>query len=190
MAAKGKQVANSTLDQSTDLISTFIQSTDNEYFGPNTLNIPSVHTSTFFQNTDLQSGSTADPLGNTDDLNDPNMPELSDSEDELNQDGIFTSSSYDDELDITNLESVDDVPPTPSLKAVKDHPSSQIIGDKSTGVQTRSRVKGTSSQHQAFLSFMYKQNRTNHKDHQTCLFACFISQEEPKKVSQALADEN
>ncbi|GJQ98815.1 hypothetical protein Tco_0521800 [Tanacetum coccineum] len=34
------------------------------------------------------------------------------------------------------------------------------------------------------------QNRTNHKDQQTCLFACFLSQEEPKKVSQALADES
>ncbi|GKG38354.1 hypothetical protein Tco_0460066, partial [Tanacetum coccineum] len=32
--------------------------------------------------------------------------------------------------------------------------------------------------------------RTNHKDQQTCLFACFLSQEEPKKVSQALADES
>ncbi|GJY29251.1 putative ribonuclease H-like domain-containing protein [Tanacetum coccineum] len=31
---------------------------------------------------------------------------------------------------------------------------------------------------------------TNHKDQQTCLFACFLSQEEPKKVSQALADES
>ncbi|GJX82803.1 hypothetical protein Tco_0332284 [Tanacetum coccineum] len=48
----------------------------------------------------------------------------------------------------------------------------------------------TSNQHQALLSFIYKQNRTNHKDQQTCLFACFLSQEEPKKVSQALADES
>ncbi|GJR24320.1 hypothetical protein Tco_0972847 [Tanacetum coccineum] len=31
-------------------------------------------------------------------------------------------------------------------------------------------------------SFIYKQNRTNHKDQQTCLFACFLSHEEPKKV--------
>ncbi|GKG39972.1 hypothetical protein Tco_0466749, partial [Tanacetum coccineum] len=31
---------------------------------------------------------------------------------------------------------------------------------------------------------------TNHKDQQTCLFACFLSQEEPKKVSQALANES
>ncbi|GJT30252.1 putative ribonuclease H-like domain-containing protein [Tanacetum coccineum] len=50
--------------------------------------------------------------------------------------------------------------------------------------------QNTSNQHQALLSFIYKQNRTNHKDQQTCLFACFLSQEEPKKVSQALADES
>ncbi|GJS20123.1 putative ribonuclease H-like domain-containing protein [Tanacetum coccineum] len=31
-------------------------------------------------------------------------------------------------------------------------------------------------------------NRTNHKDHQNCLLACFLSQEEPKKISQALED--
>ncbi|GJY08906.1 putative ribonuclease H-like domain-containing protein [Tanacetum coccineum] len=30
--------------------------------------------------------------------------------------------------------------------------------------------------------------RTNHKDFQNCLFACFLSQEEPKKVVQALKD--
>ncbi|GJR91056.1 putative ribonuclease H-like domain-containing protein [Tanacetum coccineum] len=30
--------------------------------------------------------------------------------------------------------------------------------------------------------------RTNHKDYQNCLFACFLSQNEPKKVIQALED--
>ncbi|GJR87064.1 hypothetical protein Tco_0211075 [Tanacetum coccineum] len=34
------------------------------------------------------------------------------------------------------------------------------------------------------------QNRTNHKDQQTCLFSCFLSQEEPKKITQALQDES
>ncbi|GKB29163.1 hypothetical protein Tco_0868564 [Tanacetum coccineum] len=29
-----------------------------------------------------------------------------------------------------------------------------------------------------------------HKDHQNCLFACFLSQEEPKTISQALQDES
>ncbi|GJR99269.1 hypothetical protein Tco_0315778 [Tanacetum coccineum] len=34
------------------------------------------------------------------------------------------------------------------------------------------------------------QQRSNHKDHQHCLFACFLSQSEPKKVSEALEDES
>ncbi|GJV16125.1 putative ribonuclease H-like domain-containing protein [Tanacetum coccineum] len=33
-------------------------------------------------------------------------------------------------------------------------------------------------------------NRTNHKDHQNYLFAYFLSQEEPKTISQALKDES
>ncbi|GKE71203.1 putative ribonuclease H-like domain-containing protein [Tanacetum coccineum] len=40
----------------------------------------------------------------------------------------------------------------------------------------------------ALVSYINKQRRTNHKDHQNCLFACFLSQKEPKKVIQALDD--
>ncbi|GKE18121.1 putative ribonuclease H-like domain-containing protein [Tanacetum coccineum] len=36
--------------------------------------------------------------------------------------------------------------------------------------------------------FSSVQQRTNHKDFQNCLFACFLSQEEPKKVINALKD--
>ncbi|GKD74298.1 putative ribonuclease H-like domain-containing protein, partial [Tanacetum coccineum] len=36
--------------------------------------------------------------------------------------------------------------------------------------------------------FSLVQQRTNHKDFQNCLFACFLSQEEPKKVIQSLKD--
>ncbi|GJW33326.1 putative ribonuclease H-like domain-containing protein [Tanacetum coccineum] len=73
----------------------------------------------------------------------------------------------------------------------KNHPQSQIIGKSTDGVLTRRKLKeSASAQHQALLSFIYKQNRTNHKDQQTFLFACFLSQEEPKKVSQALSDES
>ncbi|GJT26847.1 putative ribonuclease H-like domain-containing protein [Tanacetum coccineum] len=82
---------------------------------------------------------------------------------------------------------------TPTMVIHKIHPQSQIIGKSTAGVQTRRKLQdSTSNQHQALLSFIYKQNRTNHKDQQTCLFACFfpILQEEPKKVSQALADES
>ncbi|GJV77812.1 putative ribonuclease H-like domain-containing protein [Tanacetum coccineum] len=130
---------------------------------------------------------------------DPNMPGLEDTDDELDDEGIFKGSSFDDEnssdhdseTDFNNIDNTIDVSSTPTLRIHKNHPPSQIIGPSTAGVQTRRKVKeGTFTQHQALVSFTYKQNRTNHKDQQTCLFACFLSQEEPKKVSQALADES
>ncbi|GJR79485.1 putative ribonuclease H-like domain-containing protein [Tanacetum coccineum] len=39
-------------------------------------------------------------------------------------------------------------------------------------------------------SYIQKQRRNNHKDFQHCLFACFLSQIEPKKISEALEDES
>ncbi|GJR52203.1 putative ribonuclease H-like domain-containing protein [Tanacetum coccineum] len=62
--------------------------------------------------------------------------------------------------------------------------------DENKDIKTRKQLQGTPAPHQALLSFICKQNRTNHKDQQTCLFACFLSQEEPKKITQALQDES
>ncbi|GJS27662.1 putative ribonuclease H-like domain-containing protein [Tanacetum coccineum] len=39
-------------------------------------------------------------------------------------------------------------------------------------------------------NYIQKQRRNNHKDFQHCLFACFLSQNEPKKISEALEDES
>ncbi|GJX12850.1 hypothetical protein Tco_0204608 [Tanacetum coccineum] len=123
-----------------------------------------------------------------------------DSDDDVPKDGVFSTNSFDAEHtdteedgapDYNNMNHTIDVSSTPTLRIHKIHPQSQIIGKSTAGVQTRRKLKeSTSNQHQALLSFIYKQNRTNHKDQQTCLFACFLSQEEPKKVSQALADES
>ncbi|GKA37366.1 putative ribonuclease H-like domain-containing protein [Tanacetum coccineum] len=44
------------------------------------------------------------------------------------------------------------------------------------------------SEEVAMVSYIKKQRRTNHKDYQNCLVACFLSQIEPKKVTQALQD--
>ncbi|GJZ57636.1 putative ribonuclease H-like domain-containing protein [Tanacetum coccineum] len=127
-----------------------------------------------------------------------NTPTYSD--DDVPKDGVFSTNSFDDENtdkeeegepDYNNMDHTIDVSSTPTLRIHKDHPQSQIIGKSTAGVLTRRKLKESDSvQHQALLSFIYKQNRTNHKDQQTCLFACFLSQEEPKKVSQALADES
>ncbi|GJS02316.1 putative ribonuclease H-like domain-containing protein [Tanacetum coccineum] len=61
--------------------------------------------------------------------------------------------------------------------------------DPQSTVQTRSKVTKSSGAH-AFVSYVQKQRRNNHKDFQHCLFACFLSQNEPKKISEALEDEN
>ncbi|GJU15841.1 putative reverse transcriptase domain-containing protein [Tanacetum coccineum] len=59
-----------------------------------------------------------------------------------------------------------------------DHPLDQVIGDLQSATQTR-RMSKNLEEH-GFVSTI--QQRTNHKDLQNCLFACFLSHEEPKKV--------
>nr|GEX96689.1 hypothetical protein [Tanacetum cinerariifolium] len=84
------------------------------------------------------------------------------------------------EADINSLESSILVSPIPTIKIHKDHPISQIIGDLSSTTQTRSMVRVVKDQ--GGLSQMFD------KDFHTCMFACFISQEEPKRIHQALKD--
>nr|GFC81407.1 putative ribonuclease H-like domain-containing protein [Tanacetum cinerariifolium] len=95
-------------------------------------------------------------------LDDPLMTHLEDIYASPSE-GIFTDSSYDDEgvvTDFNNLETT-----------------------------TRSKVNKNSEAH-ALVSYIQKQQRNNHKDFQHCLFACFLSQIEPKKISQALEDKS
>jgi hypothetical protein len=118
--------------------------------------------------------STADPFESTshlldtsnwknaDDLDDPNMPTLEDTDDELEKEGIFSYSN--DDPDITNLEYNLEVSPTPTLRIHKDHPVSKIIGPSTSGVITRTKAKNMSQQHTSLLTFIYKQNRVNHKN--------------------------
>ncbi|GJR32450.1 putative ribonuclease H-like domain-containing protein [Tanacetum coccineum] len=82
-----------------------------------------------------------------------------------------------------------EVSPTPTLRIHNIHPKSQILGDPKSAVQTRSKVQQKSGAH-ALFSYIQKQQRNNHKDQQHCLFACFLSQEEPKKISEALQDDS
>ncbi|GJS86178.1 putative ribonuclease H-like domain-containing protein, partial [Tanacetum coccineum] len=106
--------------------------------------------------------------------------------------GIFTHTSYDDEravADFTNLETIMNVSPIPTSRFNYIHPSTQILGDPKSAVQTRSKVTQSTEAH-AFVSYIQKQRRNNHKDFQLCLFACFLSQNEPKKISEALEDES
>ncbi|GJU24997.1 putative ribonuclease H-like domain-containing protein [Tanacetum coccineum] len=100
-------------------------------------------------------------------------------------------NAYDDEdvgaeADLNNLETTLNVSPIPTTRIDKDHPKDQIIGDFNSAIQTR-RMTKISDEH-AMVCYINKQRRTNHKDYQNCLFACFLSQMEPKKVIQALED--
>ncbi|GJS15804.1 putative ribonuclease H-like domain-containing protein [Tanacetum coccineum] len=124
------------------------------------------------------------------DQDDSDMPELT----IFNkpQKGIFDEASYDEEgmvHDFNNLPTEVAVSPIPTLRIHNIHPQSQILGDPKSSVQTRSRVKQTSGAH-ALVSYVQKQQRNNHKDQQHCLFACFLSQEEPKKIFEALKDDS
>ncbi|GJS57436.1 putative ribonuclease H-like domain-containing protein [Tanacetum coccineum] len=124
------------------------------------------------------------------DQDDSDMPELT----IFNkpQKGIFDEASYDDEgmvHDFNNLPTEVAVSPIPTLRIHNIHPQSQILGDPKSSVQTRSRVQQHSGAH-TLVSYVQKQQRNNHKDQQHCLFACFLSQEEPKKISEALKDDS
>ncbi|GJU48308.1 putative ribonuclease H-like domain-containing protein [Tanacetum coccineum] len=79
--------------------------------------------------------------------------------------------------------------PNHTLRIHNAHPQSQILGDPNTPVQTRSSLKKITEAH-ALVSYIQAQQRSNHKDQQHCLFACFLSQSEPRKVSEALEDES
>ncbi|GJV10109.1 putative ribonuclease H-like domain-containing protein [Tanacetum coccineum] len=137
---------------------------------------------------------TASPYGGlsfTDtDQDDSEIPALEDMYDHPT-DGIFTNASYDDEgavADFTNLETIVNVSPIPILRINSIHPLTLILRDPNSAVQTRSKVTKSSEAH-AFVSYIQKQRRNNHKDFQHCLFACFLSQNEPNKIFEALEDE-
>ncbi|GKE96013.1 putative ribonuclease H-like domain-containing protein, partial [Tanacetum coccineum] len=121
------------------------------------------------------------------------MPDLKDDSGAFLNDGIF-NGAYDDEnvgavADFNNMDDTINVSPIPTLRIHKDHPKDQILGDPKSA-ETRGKIQKASSAQQALASYIPKQNRTNHKDHHNCLLACFLSQEEPKNISQALQDES
>ncbi|GKF51798.1 hypothetical protein Tco_0148265, partial [Tanacetum coccineum] len=99
---------------------------------------------------------------------DPNMPPLED---------IVYSDDDEDvgvEADMNNLDAFMPVSPILTTRVHKDHPVEQIR-----------RMAKNLEEHGLFSSV---RQRTNHKDFQNFLFACFLSQVEPKKVIQALKD--
>ncbi|GKE87715.1 putative ribonuclease H-like domain-containing protein, partial [Tanacetum coccineum] len=78
------------------------------------------------------------------------------------------------ELDMSNITTTYLVPSTLNTRIHKDHSLDHVIGDIQSSVMTRRMTKTTNEQ--GFISAVYEG-----KTHDTCLFACFLSQEEPKK---------
>ncbi|GJS12849.1 putative ribonuclease H-like domain-containing protein [Tanacetum coccineum] len=73
-------------------------------------------------------------------------------------DGIFTNSSYDDEgavADFTNLKPVVNVSPIPTSRINSIHPSTLILGDPQSTVQTRSKVTKSYGAH----AFVYRNKK-------------------------------
>nr|GEU69850.1 hypothetical protein [Tanacetum cinerariifolium] len=105
---------------------------------------------------------------------DPDMPELED---------IVYSNDEEDvgaEADFSNLETNISVSLILTTRVYKDHLLNLIIGDLNSAPQTRSLARVVKEQGGL--------HQINDEDFHTCMFACFLSQEEPKKVHQALKD--
>ncbi|GJS77318.1 putative ribonuclease H-like domain-containing protein [Tanacetum coccineum] len=89
----------------------------------------------------------------------------------------------------------DDDPNMPELEVIgrfsdaEDDDSGADMNNLDTYFQssTQTRQMTKNLEEYGFIGTTLKQ-RTNHKDLQNCLFTCFLSQEEPKKVVQALKD--
>nr|GEX82418.1 hypothetical protein [Tanacetum cinerariifolium] len=95
-----------------------------------------------------------------------------------------SDESNGDEADISNMETIITASPTPTLRIHKDHPKSQIIGPVDTLIQTRNKSKKVGEQ--SFIATIHQ--KTNPTLLQFCLFSCFLSQVEPKKIFDALQD--
>nr|GEV35414.1 ribonuclease H-like domain-containing protein [Tanacetum cinerariifolium] len=106
----------------------------------------------------------------------------------LEDDSIFDFLSDDEDdgavADMNNLDTTIQVSPILTTRIHKDHPLDHVIEDTKSATQTRKMSKNL--EEHGFVSTI--QQRTNHKDLQNCLFACFLSQEELKKVIYALKD--
>nr|GEW13796.1 hypothetical protein [Tanacetum cinerariifolium] len=98
--------------------------------------------------------------------------------------GIARKSSFvvpfNYQVDFSNLETNITVSPIPTTRVHKDHPVTQIIGDFTSAPQTRSMTR--------IIKEQGGLHQINDEDFHTCMFACFLSQEEPKRVHEALKD--
>ncbi|GKB78619.1 putative ribonuclease H-like domain-containing protein, partial [Tanacetum coccineum] len=142
---------------------------------------PEVNTGSFKLN-------TVDSSVNTASSNDPNRPKdmftLGASHILEATHVEFFSDEDEPKVDLGNIPNSYPVPTTPHTRIHKYHPIINVIGDVKSSVHTRRMTQNTYEQ--GFISVVYE-GKTN-EDLHTCLFACFLSQEEPKIISKALSD--
>nr|GEX12271.1 putative ribonuclease H-like domain-containing protein [Tanacetum cinerariifolium] len=100
----------------------------------------------------------------------------------------FLSDHEDDDeiADLNYLDTTIHVGPTQTTRIYKDHPLDQVIGDLHSTTQTRNVSKNL--EEHGFVTTIHQ--RTNHKDLENYLFACFLSQEEPKKDERGIVIRN
>nr|GEU59712.1 hypothetical protein [Tanacetum cinerariifolium] len=133
----------------------FINNTNNfSAVGPS-----NIAASPTYVNSSLQDASTY-----SHDSDMPNLEDLTHSDD---------ADNVGAEADINNLEFVIPLSPIPTTRIHKDHPISQIIGDLSSTTRTKSMARAIKDQ--GGLSQMFN------KDFHIYMFACFLSEEEPKR---------
>ncbi|GJS04017.1 putative ribonuclease H-like domain-containing protein [Tanacetum coccineum] len=116
----------------------------------------------------------------------PHVPIVTSMDDTRFFGNAYDHEDVEEEVDMNNVDSSYTAPNDSFTKFLKDHPQEQVIGNLKTHVQTRHMSK--INEEHGLISSVHKLRRTNHKDFQICLFACFLSQIEPKKPFQALQD--
>ncbi|GJU62175.1 hypothetical protein Tco_1244010 [Tanacetum coccineum] len=172
-----KQPSSTPISKSADDIMTFRKELDAlalKHLGPvhttaptstNPVNTGSGNLNTGFEQVTPGNMEAISPSANHEeevfsDADDDEMPEIRIYD--KSSEGIFEQASYDDDGIITDFQT--------------------IYRD-----ETRSSLKKITEAH-ALVSYIQAHQRSNHKDQQHCLFACFLSQSEPRKVSEALED--
>nr|GEU77966.1 hypothetical protein [Tanacetum cinerariifolium] len=113
-----------------------------------------------------------------------NILTLSNRFEDILGDATHTVDTNEVEADLSNMESIIPASPTPTFRFYKDHPKSQIIGPVDTPVQTRHKSKEI--EEHSFIATIHQ--KTTPDLLQFCLFSYFLSQEEPKKIFDALKD--
>nr|GEV42735.1 putative ribonuclease H-like domain-containing protein [Tanacetum cinerariifolium] len=108
-----------------------------------------------------------DPSQYHDDLNMPALEDIVYSDDE---------EDVGAEADFSNLKTIITVSPIPTTRVYKDHLVTQIIGDLSSSPQTMSMTRMVKEQGGL--------TQINDEDFHTCMFACFLSQKNPREYTK------